>query len=112
MNKKGRVMILHGRKVRVTVTLSPEVVERIQAVASLRDGNISAVVEECIAAKIGGLEMVAKARRDPLFDSVIQELLKPENIARARAIVGEDSESGVIETRERALQGKKKGKRS
>jgi len=98
-----------ARKVRLTVTIAPDLHAKIQELAEERRGGVSGVVEDCVRCHLNDL---AKAS-DPLIpeiatcpeevQQVMRELLSPKlvreamKIARQRSVVGEE----IIKSRSR-----------
>lgn len=103
----------HGNKARLAITINRELVKQLEQIAELRGASISSLVEQCVVERIGTLEMVSRMRNDPFVDRVVSELLKPENLQRARDIVGEveNIEPDLIALREKAIgSSKEKGR--
>lgn len=88
---------------RITITMEPELLERVRRLATLEESNVSAVIERFVGQLIGDAEFAASAMRDPLVGQVIDELFTPEKLARAARIVSKESDDPQ-EFRERVLR--------
>jgi hypothetical protein len=57
---------------------------------------VSAILERLAYQGIGDAELASQAKRDPLTERLIEEMLRPENIARAARIVGQEAADPVL----------------
>jgi hypothetical protein len=78
---------------RVTMTIDGKLLKRLKRVVELEGSSVSAVMEGLVVGGLGDVEISAQARRDPVTEAVIAEMLRPENIARAARIVGETTDN-------------------
>jgi predicted transcriptional regulator len=80
-------------RVRLSITLPEDLAGRVRAIAEGDGDTISAVVERLLSERIENAEMRSRVARDPLADALIEQLLSPENIERAKSILGHSSET-------------------
>ncbi len=78
---------------RTSISLEAELLKRLRRLAKQEGLPFSTLVGQLCLRAIGDYELAAKARKDPLTERLIQEMLRPENIERAARIVGQESEN-------------------
>lgn len=103
------------KKARLTVTIAPDLNERIQELAEGRRGGVSGVVEDCVRSHLDSLSsapdrMIPERAvdRDEVRE-VVKELLSPEVVSEAMKILHQKSEIGEEILRSRS---KRKSKAS
>ncbi|MCD4824267.1 MAG: hypothetical protein K8S55_06640 [Phycisphaerae bacterium] len=91
----------HGKKARLTINLNKGLYHRLKELAECRDGNVSAVIEECVARALSGLEVNTSVNQNLLIDKLVTELVKPETLSRAMKIAsmctGKDVDPDAID---------------
>jgi len=100
----------HARKVRLTITIAPDLCARIQELGKGRRGGVSGVVEDCVRCH---LDELARAP-DPLVpemaatpeevQQIMKELLSPRMVCEAMKIVQQQSSIGEEIVRSRSKQ--------
>jgi cytochrome c553 len=100
----------YGRKVRLTVTIAPDLHAKIQELGKGRRGGVSGVVEDCVRCHLDELSKTP----DPLVpeiattpeevQQIMKELLSPELVWEAMKIVRQKSEAGEEIVKSRSKQ--------
>lgn len=78
---------------RSSISVDSALLNRLRKLAAEEGVTISGLIERLCLQGIGDAELIARARRDPLTERLIEEMLRPENVARAAKIVGQESEN-------------------
>ncbi|MEM9419005.1 MAG: CopG family transcriptional regulator [Planctomycetota bacterium] len=77
-------------RVRMSVTLTPELADRVRKLAQERQESVSAIVEEALNQQLPHQEELTRVQNSPLTDAVINQLLQPEVLARAMKLAGHE----------------------
>jgi len=105
----------YGRKLRLTITIAPDLHARIQELGKGRRGGVSGVVEDCIRCHLDGLSKASdpvvpeRATTPEEVQQIMEELLSPKLVWEAMKIVRQKSEIGEEIVRSRS---RRKGRRA
>jgi len=77
---------------KTSIAMEPKLLARVKRLAAQEEISVSALITSFVHRCIDDAELAATARRDPLTERLIQEMLRPENIERAARIVGAASD--------------------
>jgi hypothetical protein len=98
------------RKVRLTVTIAPDLYVRIQELAKGRRGGVSGVVEDCVRSHLDELSKTSDllvpeiATTPEEVQQIMRELLSPELVSEAMRIVRQKSAIGEEIVKSRSKQ--------
>lgn len=80
-----------GNKERLSMTMTPSVIRRLDRAAKSVGMSRSALVEALCLKGLGEVESRAHAMKDPLMARLLEVLTSPESVERAARIVGEEA---------------------
>ena len=81
---------------KTSISIDSGVLKRLRKLAREEETSVSALIERFCSRALGDAELAAAARRDPLTERLLEEMLRPENIERAARIVGETVEDSNL----------------
>jgi predicted DNA-binding ribbon-helix-helix protein len=81
---------------RTTIYIESALLERLRKLAADDGSSVSSLLTRFAHQGIGDAELAAQAKRDPLTERLIEEMLRPENLDRAARIVGQESQDPVL----------------
>jgi predicted DNA-binding ribbon-helix-helix protein len=96
--------------IRTSIYIDSALLKRLRKLAVSDGTSVSALLERFAYQGVGDAELSSQAKRDPLTERLIEEMLRPENIAHAARIVGQEAADPVLfQQRAEALGRQMKG---
>ncbi|HWI05740.1 MAG TPA: ribbon-helix-helix protein, CopG family [Acidimicrobiales bacterium] len=88
----------------MSISIDSDLVKRLRKLAKQEEASISSIIQRLCLRSLDEAELAASARRDPLTELIVAEMMRPENLERAARIVGETvDDANLFKQRAEAL---------